>query len=247
MKQYCITTAMGKRLIGLGMALHPAVKKVLQSGRLVIIAGTTNGYVAEEILRSTHQEEGFSREGFRRGVTIAPGATLKKTEFAGDVMLKDGEWQKGKTIFDVSEEIEEGDLILKGANAFDARGKAAIQIGSPVAGTVTEAIKAHYGRRAQIIIPVGLEKRVLEDCDTLAKLCNAPGAQGPRLLPVPGTIFTELHAIEILSGAKASLIAGGGVYGAEGAYWIGVQGDDNQISPFGEIIKKLQSEPKCEV
>ena len=51
MKQYIITPAMGKRLIGLGMAEHPQILRVLESGTLVIIAGSTNGYVAEEILK----------------------------------------------------------------------------------------------------------------------------------------------------------------------------------------------------
>ena len=45
------------------------------SETLVIIAGTTNGYVAEEILASLGQGEGFTRKGFRRGTTVAPGRT----------------------------------------------------------------------------------------------------------------------------------------------------------------------------
>jgi len=70
MKQFCITTAMGKRLIGKGMAQHPRVRNVLERGTLAIIAGTTNGYVAEEILTALGQAEGFSRVGFRRGGSL---------------------------------------------------------------------------------------------------------------------------------------------------------------------------------
>lgn len=50
MKQFTVTPAMGKRLIAKAMVVHPAVSKVLKKGTLVIIAGTTNGYAAEEIL-----------------------------------------------------------------------------------------------------------------------------------------------------------------------------------------------------
>jgi len=46
MKQFVITPAAGKSLIGKGMAMHPEIIKVLKTGTLVIIAGTTNGYVA---------------------------------------------------------------------------------------------------------------------------------------------------------------------------------------------------------
>ena len=117
MKQLCVTTSMGKRLIGKAMALHPEIRRVLEKGTLVIIAGTTNGYVAEEILKSLRQAEGFSREGFRRGVMVAPSAKVAKADFPGDVVITDGEWQKGKTISDVADGLETGDVVLKGGNA----------------------------------------------------------------------------------------------------------------------------------
>ena len=59
MKQFLVTPCMGKRLIGKAMAIHPDIKSVLEKGTLVIIAGTTNGYVAEEILKMTEQPKDF--------------------------------------------------------------------------------------------------------------------------------------------------------------------------------------------
>ncbi len=50
MFQVTITPATGKRLIAKAITQHADVKKVLSSGTVVIIAGTTNGYVAEEII-----------------------------------------------------------------------------------------------------------------------------------------------------------------------------------------------------
>lgn len=247
MKQLCVTTVMGKRLIGQAMALHPDIKGVLETGTLVVIAGTTNGYVAEEILNSLGQAEGFSREGFRRGMTVAPGAKIIQAEFLGDVVIRDGEWQKGKTIFDVANDLEAGDVILKGGNAFDARGKAAVQIGHPQGGTILATLAAVVGRRVRLIVPVGLEKRVLEDVDVLAQRCNAPDAQGPRLLPVPGEIFTELDAIKLLTGAEVCLIAAGGVYGAEGAAWLGISGVEEQVQAATELIKSVAGERPCKV
>ena len=61
MKQLLITPAMGKRLIAKTIANHPAVRKALRNGTVVIVAGTTNGYVAEEILR-TYKIEVTSQE-----------------------------------------------------------------------------------------------------------------------------------------------------------------------------------------
>jgi hypothetical protein len=46
MKQFLITPVMGKRLIAKTIANHPAIRKAIKNGTVVIVAGTTNGYVA---------------------------------------------------------------------------------------------------------------------------------------------------------------------------------------------------------
>lgn len=246
MKQFCLTTSMGKRLIGRAMAQHPELQAALEKGILVIIAGTTNGYVAEEVLRSLGQADGFSRLGFRRGMTTAPGTKAPKANFPGDVVIRDGKWQKGKTIFDVEDSLKAGDVILKGANAYDQHGWAAVQIGHPKAGTIHAAIASVIGRRVRLLVPVGLEKRVLDDVKDLADWCNAPGAEGPRLYPVSGQIFTEVDAIKLLTGAEARLIASGGIWGAEGAAWLGIDGTEEEVAAATALIVSLASEPPCE-
>ena len=179
---------------------------------------------------------------------MVPKAASEETDgvdLPGDVVIRDGQWEKGKTIFDVAEELQAGDVVLKGANAFDARGQAAVQIGHPQGGTIIAALTAVVGRRVRLIVPVGLEKRVLEDVTVLAGRCNAPEAHGPRLLPVPGRIFTELDAIKLLTGAAACLIAGGGICGAEGAAWLGISGAAEQIEAAAELIRSIADEPPC--
>ena len=117
MKQFVLTSSMSKRLIGRAMAVHPAVQAAMETGTLVIVAGTTNGYVAEEVLAAAGQAEGFSRKGFRRGVTIPPGldAASIRADFPGDVVIAGGQWQRGKELFDVVDDLAAGDVILKGA------------------------------------------------------------------------------------------------------------------------------------
>jgi len=240
---------MGKRLIGKGLACDPQIQAVLEKGTLVIIAGSTNGYVAEEILAARGQADGFSRVGFRRGMTVPPGfAGVAEAKLQGDVVLLDGVWQKGKTIFDVAGDLKAGDVILKGANAVDlVAGRAAVYIGDPQAGTIGASLPAVYGRRVQLIVPVGLEKRVVNDVNDLAAEINAPDAEGPRLLPMPGAVYTELEAIHTLTGATARLLAGGGIYGAEGSVYLAIKGTDNQLAAAGKIIDSIRSEPPCEV
>ena len=134
-----------------------------------------------------------------------------QSDFPGDVIIVNGIWQKGKTIFDVVDDLLEGDVILKGANALDlARRQAAIFVGHPRGGTIGAALQAVVGRRVRLILQVGLGKRVPSDLTELAVRLNAPGAKGPRLLPVLGEVFTEIDAVKLLTGAEAELVAAGG-------------------------------------
>jgi hypothetical protein len=220
---------------------------VLQEGTLAIIAGTTNGYVAEEILGALGEEQGFSRMGFRRGITVAPGAKAAQVEFPGDVIIVDGAWKKGLTILDMADDLQAGDVVLKGANAFDAYGQGVVQIGHPQGGTIMSVLPAVIGRRVRLIVPVGLEKRVFDDVNALAALVNAPHTEGPRLLPLPGEIFTEIDAIGLLTGAHVFLVAAGGVYGAEGASWLGIDGTEEEIAAAAELLASVRGEPPCRV
>jgi hypothetical protein len=237
-------------LIARAVAEHPLVVRALKSGTVAIIAGTTNGYIAEEVLSSIDQKKGFSRKNFFRGVVLPPGQTAAEKgekSFPGDVIIKNGIWQRGATIFDVVDDLKEGDIILKGANAVNVQDRqAAIYIGDPHGGTIGTALQAVVGRRVQLILPVGLEKRVLTHLNELALELNAPDAEGPRLLPVPGEVLTELDALLQLTGLKAELIAGGGVGGAEGSIWLGVRGEDQEMEKTAELLTAVSSEKPFE-
>jgi hypothetical protein len=251
MKQFAVTPSAGKRLIAKALASHASVSEALKNGTVVIIAGTTNGYVAEEVLKSLGIAEGFSRKRFFRGITLPSGSAVTsegrlsdESGFPGDVVITKGEWRKGKTIVDVIDELKEGDVILKGANAVDlSRKQAAVLIGHPKAGTIAVALQAVMGRRVRLIIPVGLEKRVSGDLFCLAEAVNLSGAGGYRLFPVPGQVFTEIDAIQLLTGATAELIAAGGVGGAEGGCWIAFSGTKEQEDAAERLLASVASEP----
>jgi hypothetical protein len=254
-KQFVITPAAGKRLIARALVIHPLIQNALTSGTIVVVAGTTNGYVAEEILASLGGIEGFSRRRFFRGITLPPkrhstntGRLPDESGFPGDVILDRGVWAKGKTIFDVVDDLKEGDVILKGANALDlVQKRAAILIGHPKGGTIGAAVQAVVGRRVQLILPVGLEKRISGNLDDLAAYLNAPGAHGARLWPVPGLVFTEIDAIGLLTGANADLVAAGGVGGAEGCLWLAVSGTPAQVDEAEQLLRLVAPEPPFEL
>lgn len=251
MFQVVLTVAAGKKLIARAVAAHPAVQTALRSGTIVIIAGTTNGYIVEELLAPSGQLEKFNRRRFFRGITLPPGMPSTdtgripdETGFPGDVVIVKGEWQQGKTIFDVVDDLKEGDVILKGANALDLLNRrAAILIGDPRGGTILAALQAIVGRRVRLLLPVGLEKRIPGNLEQLAARLNTPGAKGPRLLPVPGEVVSEIEAVSMLTGATAELLAAGGVCGAEGSVWLAISGEPEKEKIAREIVASIVKEP----
>ena len=251
MKQFIVTPAAGKRLIAKAIAAHAPIMDVAKSGTVVIIAGTTNGYVAQEVLAALNQADDFSPSRFFRGITLPPakpttdsGRLPDETQFSGDVVITNGDWQKHKTIFDVVDDLKKGDIVLKGANAVDLVTKrAGILIGHPKAGTIGATLPAVIGRKVKLILPVGLEKRVTGDLDKIAEKINHPNTRGARFWPVFGEVITELEAITMLTGATADLVAAGGVGGAEGSVWLLVDGNESQIEAASELIKEVAKEP----
>ncbi|MGC9516718.1 MAG: hypothetical protein ACP5C3_03350 [Methanomicrobiales archaeon] len=255
MNQYLLTPAAGKRLIAKALCEHPFIDDVLKSGTLAIIAGTTNGYVAQEILKKIDQGHEFRPEKFFRGVVLPPKIPVKSSgrlygddKFPGDVIINQGEWLQGKTIFDVVDQLKTGDVILKGVNALDyIRRQAAIYIGDPKAGTIGAALQAVVGRRVKLILPVGLEKRVYDDLYQISLKLNETHQKGPRMLPVPGEIFTEIEAIKQLTNCRAQLIASGGVAGAEGSIWLRLEGEDKELLSASNLLKSVQNEERFQI
>ena len=102
-------------------------------------------------------------------------------------------------------------------------------------------MQAVAGRRVKLIVPVGLEKRVNNDLYALTEKLNSPDASGYRMFLVPGQVFTEIEAIQQLTGATAELVAAGGVCGAEGSYLLAVTGTKEQEKNAEKLWKSIAS------
>jgi hypothetical protein len=251
LRHYPLTPAAGKRLIARALLVHPWVTDALRSGRLVIVAGSTNGYVAEEILTQIGQLVGFSRRHFYRGLTLPPSLITGMVNrapdgdrFPGDVVIDKGVWQRATSVFDVASQLGPDDLILKGANALDlATGQAASFIEFADGGPTGTILPAVLGRHARLLVPVGLEKRVEGGLFKLDQLLAAKEAKGLRLCALPGPAFTEIDAIALLTGARATLVGAGGVAGAEGTSWLAVEGTNEQITQLDIAARRVLAEP----
>lgn len=246
--QFHITVPAGKRLIAKAVISLEQIQSALKNNTIVIIAGSTNGYVAEELLMHIDQIGDFSKNTFFRGITPGPGKKIDVANaayFNTDVVVEKGKWAKEKTIFDVAEGLGKGDIIVKGANAIDSERKlAGIQVRTQNLGPSGPMMNAVIIKRSELIIPVGLEKRVFGNIAQVISKVNDPSTTtGMNMIAMSGTIITELEAIEMLTGASAELVAGGGIFGGEGGYWIAVTGTEEQLHAARDIINSVINEP----
>jgi len=242
-KQVVLTVSESKRLIAKGVAALPMVKKAMKEGMVVIGTGTTNSYVLEELWGKK-----LDKRRYRSGTTtpnVPEKAEKPAEEQIPDVVFRKGQVVKELNRFNAIAEMGKGDVYLKGANALDYnRRTAGVLIGSATGGTVGAVIGQVVGKKINLVIPVGLEKLVYEDINELHRLVASEDCEGPSLWPLKGTIVTEIEALNQLTGVKATLLAAGGIAGAEGAVRLLLEGYDEQLKAAVELVESIKGEPR---
>lgn len=245
---FMLTVAMSKRLIAKGLMANSAVREAMENHRLLIVAGTTNAYVAQEALKAIGDTTPFDARTFRRGITVAPGAKVAPGQATFDLLIDHGKAYFDRDVFAIAPELTEGDMIMKGANALyltpDYSYEAGVLIGHPQGGTLMPITAAAIGRRVQLVVPIGVEKRVHRPISELVQLANAAPGEGPRLAPIPGDPYTETDALMDLIGCSSvEILASGGAMGAEGGVYFTVQDDEDTINQIKALVNELRAEP----
>jgi hypothetical protein len=241
---FVLTVSEGKRLIAKAVAALPAVQQAMQTGIVVVTKGTTNAYVAEELLG-----EKIAKGAYVLGRTL-PAKADTAGVFSGnipEIIFVNGQ-QSDVTLTDVVLQMKCGDVLIKGANALNYEtGMVGLLVGHPEGGTLGAIIGSAYGKGLHLICPVGLEKEIAEDIQGLAELINQDPESSrrgmPSLWPVQAEIVTEIDALELLAGVEAHQIGAGGVCGAEGGIWLAVWGDDEQVGATRVLVESIQGEP----
>ena len=242
-----LTVAESKRLIAKGVANHPAVLTALSEGIVVVCKGTTNAYVAEEILGKSIQ-----RTDYVTGCTLPStreGASPVSAKLP-DLVFEKGEVLDGANSKETVGKLKAGDVFIKGANAINYdRAQAALLIGHPTGGTIGAAIGVLVARRVKLLVPVGLEKNIPGDLyDVAARMSEVDqtaekDAQPiPTFWPIPGEIFTEIEALRLLTGCECIQTAAGGIAGAEGAVRLLIEGDEDQLRAARRFLSIIQGE-----
>jgi hypothetical protein len=65
-----------------------------------------------------------------------------------------------------------------------------------------------------------------------------------RVTPVIlGKVVTEIQALALLAGVKATQVAAGGVGGSEGAVVLSIEGEEARVERAFELVKSIKGEP----
>jgi hypothetical protein len=236
-------------LIAKAVAALPEVRNALRNGTIFIGVGTTNADVVEEILGRK-----IDRSRYVAGVVLPEGTCILPEERRlHAVILRKGRVIKAK-LTDVLDSLTPEDVVIKGANAIDAKGVAGVFLGSKSGGTIGRVLGHVKARGANLIIPVGLEKFIPGSIAEVSKkvgMFRFERATGypVGIMPVSGKIVTEIEAVKILTGAQAVAMGAGGVSGAEGSITLAITGTVSQLKAVKRVVLGVKGEifPRVEI
>ncbi len=222
----------GRWLIGRAVAEMAVVRERTRRGRMVIVGSSTARHVVHHL---TGEDPGLARfaVGWVRDGEL--GVTPPSGRGPGPVLFDNGRISRGWP-GKLLESFTAGDIYVKGANAIDPMGNAAVLIGSPTGGSLGEALTVILSRGGRLIMPVSLEKLI----PSVPAACGLLG-QGvvDRVMGIPvgympimagcATIVTEVTAIHMLTGVKATPVAAGGIDDCAGATTLHLQGPRAEV------------------
>lgn len=233
-----------KRLIARAVKETVEVKSALTSGRVVVIGGTTNAYVAEELTGGDFDKTRFAAGVIRNGTLD----TVPSEDRTRPVVIIDGkvsDMEPASALADFTAD----DVYIKGANAVDPDGNAGVLMADDRGGTIGAAMGIINARGSNLIVPVGLEKLV-SSVIAASRRCgqgrfsHATGLPVGMMPLVNAMVITELQAVSILFGHKgvaAYHIASGGVEGSEGSVVLAIEGDGaGDGSGVKEVFEYMQ-------
>ena len=236
-----LTVAEGKRLIAKGIANHPQVKELLKKGTIVITNGTTNTYIAEELVNLEAPHGSFVTGHITPNGAGSISEGLPRTSY---ITIVDGERVDISSDEAIKKLQEGGGVVFKGANLLNYEKKqAATCIGGQTGGTMALI----QGLPAHVIVPIGLEKETFGDLyayEELYKNCPEGINSAPRVWvhSKDAEIFTEIEAIKTIATVNIVPYAAGGVAGREGGVSLIVYGKPDEVQKVLDFVASVQGE-----
>ncbi len=267
-----LTPHQAKRVIARGVASLPQVRRAWRDGIIALHPSTSTLPVVEELAREV--PEGVKALGMIRAKGLCVSLERQEAARSGDRLGRHPSgftytwvFARGKleprapegaplgapgTLGAILERMGPGDIYVKGCNALDTSGRAGVLYASPHAGTIGLVAAARAKRRFEMVLPVGLEKLIpgsIDDAARAARTRRITNSLGQRcgLFPVDGTVVTEVSALEMLFGVRATVIAAGGVGGGEGSTVLALEGAAKDVGRAYEYVREVKESVPAKV
>lgn len=253
--QFVLTPTESKKLLSKAVVEMDSFKRALTAGTIMIHPSSTTVFIMSELgfeldpsalwicgltaPRGLCASEEILEEVYRAG-------KFEPKKYTHSWVIRKGKWVKERLLLDdLLNDLKEGDLYIKSPNSIDPEGKVAILFTATSAGTIGLVMKAQRKQGFEILLPTGLEKMINKPVKEVCKespkhAMNFCTGTPCGLIPIEGTVITELDAVRLLSGAQAFPIAAGGVGGAEGSVVLTAKGDEAQIKKASEVLGSVK-------
>jgi hypothetical protein len=252
--QVVLTPAESKKLIAKAVAHLDLVQRAARKGIVALHPSSSTYFIVEEITgekpKSNYWVCGVvTPKGMcvEMAMVLGTGYTPRAVSAdPGDLraswIIENGKMAPEESLSSLLYRMTSSDIYIKGVNAIDAEGNVGVLFG--LQGSLGYIQAARRKRKFTIVYPAGLEKLIPLPVKEAAKEAKMTRYEYGMGMPVglfpcpPGITINEVHAIEMLSGARAIPIASGGLGGAEGAVTLIVKGEDDEVRKALDFVEQ---------
>lgn len=243
-----LTPSESKRLIAIAVAEMEPVRRAWEEAYVLLADGTTNAFIAQELLGDRSIEAGGSTIG--QSISGLLCVNIPKNRKAHSSVFYKGKAVRNRSFAEALADYHRHTVVIKGANAIDPDGNVGIITTGFDGGTIPRIIGPVTSKGITFITPVGLEKLVPSVTGAASAFNGAQniditmGAAGGMFVLTNTVVVTEIEAADILFGIRGTLVAAGGIGGNEGAVTIVYEGEDAAVETFVSFLeKKVKGEP----
>lgn len=236
-----LSAGAGKRIIAKGVAADPSVQRAFTEGTVVVTLGTTNAFVAEELLGAPIDRGAFAA-GFIDG-SFSVNARLGEL---GEIVLRRGEpWDVATE--ELVETLTAEDVVIKGGNALDPWGTVGVLMAARSGGTVARYHALALARGVSVVIPISLNKSIHGSIADIAsrmgadRIAHAMGLSC-GIYPLTGRVVTEAVAFELLFDVEVTHVAGGGIGAGAGSVSLLIEGGKDAVEGAFALVGSVAGE-----
>ena len=235
-----------RRLIAKAVVEMEEVKIARERAYIILNGGTTNGFVAQELLGMRDLKPQTFTAGINTHRLLCVTDLDKRSPFP--VVLYKGKISS-KTIPEALGDFHIETIVIKGANAIDHEGNVGIITAGFDGGSIAQTYGTVMAQGLKYIIPVGLEKMVASVKEAVewtgAKTLDyTMGADFGMFCVVNHRfVVTEIDALRILAGVEARHVASGGVGESAGSVVLIIKGDKENVQKAISIVEAIKGEP----